>query len=52
MNTRDIAKYILWECMDELKKMCTYVDTDTAHLLPISFKMHTLAYDYVMKGEY
>lgn len=40
MNTRDIAKYILWECMDELSKMS------------ISFKMHTLAFDYVMKGEY
>ena len=52
MNTREIAKLILNGCLDELQRMATYIDTDVAHLLPLAFKMHVLAYDYVTKGEY
>lgn len=53
MNTRDFAKYILDECLNEIQRMATYVDTDTSpRLIPVSFKMHTMAYDYLMKGEY
>ena len=52
MNTREIAKYILSGCLDELQRMTTYIDTDVEHLLPLSFKMHILAYDFVMKGEF
>jgi hypothetical protein len=53
MNTREIAKLILDGCLDELERMS---DTDVAQLfyclLPLAFKMHVLAYDYVTKGEY
>ena len=52
MNTREIAKYILAGCLDELQRMSTYIDTDVAHLLSEAFKMHILAYDFLMKGEY
>lgn len=51
MNTRDFAKYVLDGCLEELNRLASYVDTDM-RIDSIAFRMHTLAYDYIMKGAY